>query len=218
MIRKLPKTASVAHAGEGSKLVAPSASRNADDIAAMLAQFVPDSGNALEIASGTGQHSIVFASKFPTLHWQPTDIDPARRASIDAYVGESGRPNIAPAQHLDACKAGWSVQNGGQSLIVVINLLHLISMAEVCTLISEAAVALAPAGRLVVYGPFKRGGELISEADQTFHASLTGQNSDIGYKDDFDILDTLQDAGLGIVDIIEMPSNNLAFIVEKPTV
>ncbi len=216
MARELPKTASIAHAADGAKLVAPSASRNADDICTMLAQFAPKSGKALEIASGTGQHSIIFAAKFPDLHWQPTDIDSARRASIDAYVSDSDLKNIAPALPLDACTPDWSTQFAGQSLIVVVNLLHLISTPEVRTLINEAAMALAPSGRFVVYGPFMRGGELTSDADKTFHASLTGQDPEIGYKDDFDMLDMLQDASLSVVDIIEMPSNNLALIVEKP--
>lgn len=215
MARDLPKTASIAHAGEGAKLVAPSASRNANDICTMLEQFAPQTGKALEIASGTGQHSIAFAAKFPDLHWQPTDIDAARRASIDAYVSDSKLSNIAPALPLDACTPGWSVRHSDQSLIIVINLLHLISTPEVRTLIDEAAKALAASGRLVIYGPFMRGGELTSEADIRFHASLIRQDADIGYKDDFDTLDMVQDAGLSIVEIIEMPANNMALIAEK---
>lgn len=217
MVRNLPKTASIAHAVEGDKLVAPSASRNADDICTMLAQFAPKSGKALEIASGTGQHSIGFAAKFPDLHWQPTEINSTRRASINAYVRDSDLKNVAPALPLNACHPGWSSQYAGQTLIIVINLLHLVSTPEVRTLINEAAMALAPAGRFVIYGPFMRGGELTSESDIKFHASLIGQDPEIGYKDDFDLLDMVQSAGLNVVDIIEMPSNNMALITEKPT-
>lgn len=158
MTRELPKTASIAHAGEGAKLVAPSAGRNAGDICTMLSQFAPKSGNALEIASGTGQHSIAFAEKFPNLNWQPTEIDSERRASINAYARDSNLGNIARALPLDACTPGWAAQYSGQSLIIVINLLHLISTLEANTLITEAALALAPAGRFVIYGPFMRGG------------------------------------------------------------
>lgn len=216
MVRDLPKTASIAHAGQGDKLVAPSASQNADVISTMLAQFAPKTGKALEIASGTGQHSVTFAAKFPDLHWQPTDIDAARRASIDAYVADSKLRNIAPALTLDACTPGWGAQHAGQSLIIVINLLHLISTPEVRTLINEAADALFPSGRFVIYGPFMRGGELTSGSDIRFHTSLIDQDADIGYKDDFDTLDMLQETGLSIVEIIEMPSNNMVLIAEKP--
>ena len=63
--------------------------------------------------------------------------------------------------------------HSGQDLIVLVNLLHLISEGEARTLIREAATALAPGGRFLVYGPFMRAGELISEGDRAFHASLT---------------------------------------------
>jgi SAM-dependent methyltransferase len=218
MTRKLPKTASIAHVAEGNKLVAPSASRNVADIVAMLAQFAPGTGRALEIASGTGQHCITFASEFPDLLWQPTDIDSTRRTSIDAYASETALNNVAPALPLDACAPNWSSQHPNQSLIVVINLLHLISMPEAQTLINEAAKALLPTGRFVIYGPFMRGGELTSDADVRFHASLTAQDPEIGYKDERDAQTMLQDAGLSVVDCIEMPSNNLALIAEKPIV
>ena len=216
MARTTPDTASIAHATQGAKLFAPSAARNAPDICNLLAQFAPTTGKALEIASGTGQHSVAFAQKLPDLHWQPTDIDTARRASIDAYTSDSGLRNIAPALPLDACSPGWGAHNIGQSLIVVVNLLHLISTPEAEILITEAARALAPAGRFVIYGPFMRGGDLTSKNDAEFHASLIGHDPDIGYKDDFDTLDMVEAAGLGIVEIVEMPANNLALIGEKP--
>ena len=214
MERDLPKTASVAHAAEGAKLVAPSASRNADDICTMLAKFAPKSGKALEIASGTGQHCITFASKFPRLRWQPTEIDSTRRASIDAYVSDSDLKNLLPALPLNASLPDWSKQHTSQSLIIVINLLHLISTPEARTLINEAAMALTPLGRFVIYGPFMRDGVLTSKADVNFHASLINQDREIGYKDKNDVLKMLQDAGLSIVKTIEMPSNNLALVSE----
>ncbi|MBV1895271.1 MAG: DUF938 domain-containing protein [Rhodobacteraceae bacterium] len=216
MVRDLPKTASVAHAAEGSKLLAPSASRNAGDICAMLTKFAPKTGKALEIASGTGQHCISLATEFADLRWQPTDIDSTRRASIDAYVSDSDLMNLAPALPLDACAPGWSMQHSDQSLIILINLLHLISTHEARTLINEAAMALSPMGRFVIYGPFMRDGVLTSKADVNFHASLIGQDQKIGYKDKNDVLRMLQEAGLSIVETIEMPSNNLALVSEKP--
>ncbi|MDK3017390.1 DUF938 domain-containing protein [Pseudodonghicola flavimaris] len=217
MTRKLtlPDTASIANRGEGAKLVAPSASRNLEPIADLLAQTAPQSGRALEIASGTGQHVAVFAARFPDLIWQPSDPDPDRRASIDAYAAESGCGNILPALALDAATPGWGADLGGQNLIFLSNLLHLIPMDWVEVLIAEAARALAPHGRLILYGPFMRAGELTSDGDKTFHASLIGQDPRIGYKDDFDILDLLQQAGLEIVEVIEMPANNLALVAES---
>lgn len=41
-------------------------------------------------------------------------------------------------------------------------------------------------------------------------------NPKIGYKDDFDVIDLMQGAGLDMVQVIEMPANNLALVAERP--
>ena len=57
------QSASVAHVLSGAKLNAPSAARNVDALCQLLAQVAPPSGNALELASGTGQHIVRFAGQ-----------------------------------------------------------------------------------------------------------------------------------------------------------
>ena len=217
MSRHLPDTASIAHPGEGEKLVAPSAARNVGAICDLLDMIAPANGPALELASGTGQHITAYAARFPDLQWQPTEIDRARRASIDSYAATAGLGNIAPALQLNAAQPGWGARHRGQALILLSNLLHLISETETKVVIAEAAMALAPGGKFLIYGPFMRGGDLTSDGDIRFHASLTEHDPEIGYKDDFDTMDLLQEKGLEMVDVIEMPANNLALIAQKPT-
>ncbi len=212
--RTLPSSASVTTEGEGGRLVAPAASRNSDVLCDLLAQWAPTSGRALEIASGTGQHVSAFAKRLPQLHWQPTEVDPDRRASIDVYSHDL--PNISDAVALDATSDGWHQRFSGQDLIVLINLTHLISWQETRTLIAEAALALASAGRFVLYGPFMRSGKLTSDGDQRFHDALVQQDGEIGYKNDDDIATEMRAHGLDVIGTIDMPANNLAFIAEKP--
>jgi len=69
----------------GVKQHAPAALRNREPIAEVLAQELPASGTVLEIASGTGEHAVFFASRFPALRWQPTDPSAEALASIAAY-------------------------------------------------------------------------------------------------------------------------------------
>ena len=58
---KLPETASVANSKGGVRLFAPSAERNSTPIVNLIKQIAPKSGEAFEIASGTGQHIVKLA-------------------------------------------------------------------------------------------------------------------------------------------------------------
>jgi len=71
--------------GDGRQ-VSPSAARNSGSIREVLERVLPKSGIALEIGSGTGEHVICFARALPGLLWQPSDPDPAARASIEAWI------------------------------------------------------------------------------------------------------------------------------------
>lgn len=195
-------------------MVAPAATRNSDVLCDLLMQWAPSAGRALEIASGTGQHISAFARCMPALSWQPSEIEPDRRGSINAYAADL--PNVADAATLDAISEGWSRDFSDQDLIVLINLVHLISWPETRTLVAETAAALAPKGRFILYGPFKRSGLLTSDGDRKFHAALVQQDAEIGYKNDDDIAALLAAQNLTVIQIVPMPANNLAFVAEKP--
>lgn len=213
--RKLPKTASIAIPQDGAKLHAPSAARNIEPILRAITPFVPQSGRALEIASGTGEHIARYAAAFQSLQWQSADIEPARLASIDAWG--AGLPNLLPAKHLDASQLGWAGNWPPQDLILFSNLLHLISEAEATTVLTEAAQALAMGGVFLIYGPFMRGANFASAGDQHFHESLQAQDADIGYKSVQWVQSTLRDAGLHPEPPIDMPANNLMLIAKSPS-
>ncbi len=61
-----------------------------------------------------------------------------------------------------------------------------------------------------------RGGELTSQGDERFHESLVSTDPEIGYKDDFDVIDWAMDAGLDVAHVLEMPANNLSLVFRKP--
>ncbi|GAA6180177.1 DUF938 domain-containing protein [Shimia sp. NS0008-38b] len=205
----LPASASVAIPQDGGKLFAPSAARNTQPLVDALVELLPSEGTVLEIASGTGQHVVAFAEAFPNLTWQPTEADPNRLASIQAYVSESGFTNILPPHHLDATVADWGNDLPAKNAIFLSNLLHLISAEEAHTLVAQAARALAPGGLLLIYGPFKRGDILVSEGDRSFDASLRGQDPKIGYKSDQTVLSWGEANGLMAATPKQMPANNL---------
>ncbi len=210
----LPDSASVATPAPDGKLFAPSAARNVEAITALLTELAP-TGQALEIASGTGQHIVHFAAALPQVTWQPTEIDATRRTSIAAYLAETTPPNVKAPIALDATASGWGTDHEGQNLITLSNLLHLVSEDEARTLVTEAAAALAPNGLLMIYGPFKRGDTLVSEGDKTFDSSLRAQDPEIGYKSDATVIAWGKAAGLTPLKTRDMPANNLALIWQK---
>lgn len=209
MTQQVPRH-SLAHRQEDGRLYAPSAERNAGPIADLLRRHAPAQGNALELASGTGQHAVHFARALPGLVWQPTEIAPERIASIRLWRAEAGLDNLLEPLELNATTPGWARDHGRRDLIVLVNLLHLIPGSAARTLIAEAAAALAPGGRLVLYGPFLRQGQPTSEGDRQFHANLQAEG--MGYHNDETVAGWLHDAGLEVIEIARMPANNLAFV------
>ena len=213
--QKLPSTASVVHKTNRGQLHSPAAERNAGDIVRVVCGYAPKNGNALEIASGTGQHIVELAAVFPGLVWQPSDIDETRLNSITSRSLAKQLPNLLPPLRLDVTDKGWSAFCPNLDFILLVNLLHLVSEAEVKAIISGISQSLAEDGRCVIYGPFMRNGVLSSSGDQAFHQSLTEADPDIGYKDDVWMLDLFRQQSLKIIKILEMPTNNLAFVAEK---
>ena len=182
--KNIPSTASVAFSGKDGRLSAPAASRNAGPILDLVVEIAPETGQALEIASGTGQHVVKLATARPKLQWQPTDVDPLRIASIEIWKGDKTLANLKNPVFLDATEAGWSHEHSNQDFILIVNLIHLVSLAEAKIIIRELSLALAPGGCSMIYGPFKRSGKLTSSGDEAFHKSLTEADSEIGYKND----------------------------------
>lgn len=198
-----------------ARLLAPSAERNAGPIIEVVRVFAPETGMALEIASGTGQHITKLATVRPQLIWQPSDIDADRLASIDAWSKANNLSNVKPAVSLDATEVGWSTKYRYKNFILLVNLIHLVNESEAIRIIHEISSTLSPGGRLIIYGPFMRKGKLTSRGDISFHQRLQRSNPGIGYKNDMWMLDQFGRSKLNFLKISEMPANNLVFIVEK---
>ena len=213
--KNIPSTASVVQKKSGGCLHSPSAERNSAHIIGLVCSYAPESGNALELASGTGQHIVELAAAVPDLVWQPSDIDEARLNSIASRSLVKPLPNLLSPIRLDVTNKGWSAFCPNQDFILLVNLLHLVSEAEVKAIICGISQSLAEDGRCVIYGPFMRDGVLSSSGDKAFHQSLIEADPNIGYKDDAWMLDLFRQQSLKIIKILEMPANNLAFVLKK---
>ncbi|EEW24837.1 DUF938 domain-containing protein [Rhodobacter ferrooxidans] len=193
---------------------APSAARNAGPILQLLQAELPAQGQVLELAAGTGQHAAEFAAALPGLVWQPTDADPDNMVSIRAWADFSGCDTLRPPLVLDAARPGWAQAWPGQDAVLVVNLLHLIPVPAAKVVLCEGIAALAPVGKLLIYGPFLRDGRTTSDGDAAFHASLQAQDPGIGYKDLGWVAAQVHALGAQMR-VQPMPANNLALVIFK---
>lgn len=184
---------------------APATARNRDAILAVLRRLAPATGTVLEVASGSGEHAAHFAAALPALAFQPSDPDPARRASIDAWCGPL--PNVRPALALDAAGPDWPP--GPFGLVLSCNMTHIAPWAATRGLLAGAGRVLAPGGILLLYGPYRRAGIPTAPGNAAFDASLRARNPDWGLRE-LDAVDALaRAAGLAGLAVVEMPANNI---------
>lgn len=189
------------------KHTSPAALRNRDPILAVLRDWLPARGDVLEIAAGTGEHSLHFAAAFPDLAWQPSDPDPEARASIDAYREDEGTPNLKPALHLDVTAAAWPVASA--DAVLAVNLVH-ISPPEASTgLLAGAARLLPPGAPLILYGPWRVQGEILVYSNHAFDVKLKERDPRYGLRELTVFAAEASDAGFDLAERRDMPANNL---------
>ena len=192
---------------------APAAARNAAPIAEVLAQELPAAGTVLEIASGTGEHAVFMARRFPDVSWQPTERDAEDMASIAAWREEAGLANLLPPIALDAAARQWPVTRC--EAMVCINMVHISPWAATEGLMQGAARILERGGPLCLYGPYIEPGVETAASNIAFDASLKAREAAWGLRDAAD-MDALASAfGLERSKRHAMPANNLMLIYRK---
>lgn len=204
------------------RLESPAFQRNHGSIGAVLATLLADrSGPVLEVGSGSGQHALVFARRFPALTWYPSDCDPAHLASIEAWRRHAGPDNLQPPVPLDLCAADWGLgmpgrpPAGGLTALVAINVLHISPWRVTEALLAGAGRHLTADGLLVVYGPFRRDGRHTAPSNAQFDAALRAQDAAWGVRDTAEIAAAAVGQGLLMTRIEEMPANNLILVLER---
>jgi SAM-dependent methyltransferase len=192
--------------GAGVRRQAPAAARNVSPIRDVLADLLPKSGLVLEIASGTGEHALAFASRFPRLEWQPSDPDPEALTSIEAWR-EGGPANLLPPLLIDTRSGEWPVESA--DVILCINMVHISPWSSAIGLLDGAQRILAPGGSLILYGPWLEAGIEAAPSNLTFDQSLKARNAEWGLRLVEDFAAEAKQRGLSLADRREMPSNNI---------
>lgn len=189
----------------------PSTARNRGPILDAIGPFLPETGLVLEIASGTGEHVAHFAAARPHLVWQPSDPEPDRRASIDAWT--SGLPNVRPACALDAASADWPISHA--DAVLCINMIHISPWSATEGLFSGASRLLPPGGLLALYGAYRRQDRPMEPGNAAFDADLRRRNPEWGLRTVEAVTKLAQSFSFGPPAIATMPSDNLTLLFRR---
>jgi hypothetical protein len=192
--------------GAGVRRQAPAAARNIAPIGDVLADWLPAGGLALEIASGTGEHALAFASRFPSLDWQPSDPDADSLASIQAWR-EGGPSNLLPPILIDTRSGEWPVERA--DAILCINMVHISPWESAIGLLEGAQRILIPGAPLILYGPWVEAGVEVAPSNLAFDQSLKARDAEWGLRLLEDFAAEAASRSLMLAGRREMPSNNL---------
>jgi hypothetical protein len=192
---------------------APAAERNKVPILQELARLLPASGLVLEIASGTGQHAVFFAQQLARLEWQPSDMDPAARASIAQWLRHNALPNLRAPVALDVCQLPWPVEHA--DALVCINMVHISPWSSTLALFRGAHASLPPGATVFLYGPYRQAGAHTAPSNAAFDAQLRAQDARWGVRDLEEVARAADEQGFDLHEIIAMPANNFSLVFGK---
>ena len=196
----------------GARRSAPAALRNREPIAEVLANWLPESGKVLEIASGTGEHAVYFAERFPNLDWQPTDLHPDALSSISAWRSETGQSNLLPPLPLDASSDNWPIDQA--NAVLSINMVHISPWASALGLIAGAAWLLPVGAPLILYGPWLKDDIPTVESNLAFDADLKRRDPEWGLRRVEDLAEAAR-GSFDLGEIRQMPANNLMLLLRR---
>jgi Protein of unknown function (DUF938) len=196
-----------------TKRFAPATQRNREAISDVLAAILPSNGMALEIASGSGEHVIHFAARFPGLIWQPSDDDADGIASISSWREDVDLPNILPPVRLDVRADTWPVKEA--DAILCINMVHISPWSATEGLCAGAGRLLPPTGLIYLYGPYLEADVDTAASNLEFDASLRARNPEWGLRKAEDLIALAQQNGLTFVQRTAMPANNISLVFRR---
>jgi len=189
-----------------NKPYAGACERNSEPILQVLRQRLPDSGELLEIGSGTGQHAVMFAQAFPSIHWQTSDMA-ARHAGMRLWIDEAQLPNLARPLQLDVSEVGdWPVRK--YDAIFTANTLHIMPLESVVALFGRVVHAMKPTARFFTYGPFMYDGRHTSDSNREFDQTIRNDDEGRGIRDVAWLRELGEQGGLMLAEDIDMPNNN----------
>ena len=185
---------------------------NKTAILEVFSRHFGDKDSLLELAGGTGQHAVFFASLFTYLTWQSSDI-PSNVSSLNRRIGSAELENLPLAIPIDVNDKPWGCS--AYDAIFTANSLHIMSAESVESFFSEVASHITQGGLLIVYGPFKYNNKFTTESNEEFDLWLKVRDPVSGVRD-FEWVNSLaESAGLILLEDNPMPANNQMLVWKK---
>jgi Protein of unknown function (DUF938) len=203
-----------------TKQHAPATQRNREVILEVILEVLPPQGTILEVASGTGEHAVFFAPSLKPRRWLPSDPSSSARASIAAWMEDSGCDNLESPVEIDASMQTWLVETDFKptipiTAIVNINMIHISPWSACLGLMAGANRILPAGGILYMYGPYLVNGQHTAPSNEAFDASLRSRDSEWGIRDLDRVVAAAKAENLKLLKTVQMPANNLSVIFEK---
>ena len=191
----------------------PAAENNKSPILDVLTSYLRAGDNVLEIGSGSGQHAIHMATSLPDLHWQPSE-QTSVLPLLNQNVRDFGPANLNQPCELDLAQLPDSMDMHLQCVYSA-NVIHIVSEALGENLITWSGDILSNGGYLVLYGPYKYGGEFTTPSNANFDLWLKDRNAQSGIRD-FEWVNQLANlSGMELLKDHAMPSNNQCLVFKK---
>jgi len=176
----------------------------------VLADWLPTNGVVLEVASGTGEHAVSFAERFPNLTWQPSETHPDALASINAWREEASLPNLRAPVVVDASSTQWPLERA--DAVLNINMVHISPWESSLGLIAGTARLLPANAPLILYGPWVKDDIETARSNHDFDANLKARDPRWGLRRVEDFAAAASDKGFELADWRQMPANNLMLL------
>jgi hypothetical protein len=192
----------------------PAAERNKAAIADVLGKVLAEHGLLLEIASGTGQHAVHFATTLPGWTVQPSECDRELLETLRRRVAHAANPRLLPPIELDVTGDAPLLE---PTAIYCANMVHIAPWAACVALFTVSSRLLVDGGLLVTYGPYSVQGKHTAESNVRFDQSLRERNPEWGVRDVDALAEVARDRGLALVETHPMPANNLTLVWRRIT-
>lgn len=178
----------------------------------LLENIYPTDRRVLEIGSGTGQHAIYFAPKFPQVEWYPSDL-PANMLGLNMAFSDARIKNIQKPVRLDVSKDDFPKVKF--DVVFTANTLHIMHWKDCKAFMKLLGHRLREDSRAIFYGPFKYNGEFTSPSNALFDETLKARDPLSGIRAFEDINGNMIKNGFELVEDYEMPANNRTLVYRR---